>query len=404
MSFWQVQLIRRTAGRGIRAASLLVALCLVLSNLTACTSEPGAESSVSGAQPASDGTLANPSQMTTTDPASAGAGQAASGPVDPRGGAVLCSEASGTVTISQYRSGMPSPVPVATFSPSKVMSGWSVEGACQTPLRWTPNFSLYLAAGRPPGEASMHVAVVDVTRGTYTDVTSSRPEVIPSGTSEDNPTFVSDNPTDKVTFGSHVVLIQQATAAGELKSVYVDLRSPQQSTPGPSITQAMLGQVPGHPEMVLATPGLGRVYNLVSPGGAYVADGGKIRPAGSPANSGWTAKCLDQYMGAVLGWADSSHVVFTDGHKADLVTAEPNPVCSPISPPGTTAETSKHVWLSEDGSTFYYTSLTGVGDYRDYSIPVHNPGAGPQPAEVPASVLASDDPASGVVTYARGNF
>lgn len=117
----------------------------------------------------------SPTPFGTATTAGAGPGSVASAAVDPRGGSVVCEDHGGEAAIYQYTQQGKSMVPVLTFDRSKVLAGWTLEGTvCGSPLKWAPDFSLYLVAGKPPGSDISHVVAVDVKAGTYSDLTAPR--------------------------------------------------------------------------------------------------------------------------------------------------------------------------------------------------------------------------------------
>ena len=384
---------------------ILGALCIVALGIGGCGSakqDPVTTGSTSFTVPTSSAgdSGANPSAPGRSPSTSSDDGGSFTS-VDPTGGTVLCEAAGGVITIFQFKKPSAAPTKLISFSPTQLVPGWKLSYPnCSNPLRWSPDFSMYLVEGVPESGAASHVAVVNIKTGTYTDLTAPRQK---SGFSdpvlhESNPRFISDTPTDKFTFGSNIVLIDQLNSVGTDMWITVDRRSPQvSSTPMERVAGPRGYLYPGHPEATLDSQ---QEFNFrsVSPDGKYLAGGSAISSAADfSKQSVISCSDINPVTASILGWADSTHVIESDGRWADLVMVGTNE-CTPIIP-----QTGKSITiqgLSDDGSTLYFDASAAIGasGSQTYAIPIDKPGA--EPAKVDSNV-----PRTGLHSlYARGNY
>jgi hypothetical protein len=180
--------------------------------------------------------------------------------------------------------------------------------------------------------------------------------------------------------------------------ITVDRRSPQvSSTPMERVAGPRGYLYPGHPEATLDSQ---QEFNFrsVSPDGKYLAGGSAISSAADfSKQSVISCSDINPVTASILGWADSTHVIESDGRWADLVMVGTNE-CTPIIP-----QTGKSITiqgLSDDGSTLYFDASAAIGasGSQTYAIPIDKPGA--EPAKVDSNV-----PRTGLHSlYARGNY
>jgi hypothetical protein len=368
---------------------------------------PATNSTTSSASPAVPGSAAPeaPSAQNTTAAVQAGnpAATAASSlaAIKP-GDTILCSEEGqfnqqtksleATFTISRYVSADTPPETVRKVSVSPLILGWGLPSlGCNNPTSWSPDFTKYLFAGVPPGGAASHIAVIDLAKGTLTDLTAPRQG---SGFSdqvlnETDPSFISDTPTDKVTFGSNVVLFKR-----DNKLFTVDTRAPE-SDAQLSDTN---GTAPGHPEHDLRQ-GVRSDFRRASPDGAFIADPANestIYPAGKT-NQAMTPVCPGMegsfVGGTVLGWADATHAVYWAGSALGLVTVGDTLECESLLP--ATDKLLSDFQLLPDGSAVTFTAGGPNGD-QVYQVATKLPAGEPMPGK--ALRLSYD------ALYAPGNY
>jgi hypothetical protein len=325
-----------------------------------------------------------PSVQNTTAETQTGNLPAASTPlveIQP-GDTILCSEEGqfnqqtrsldATFTISRYVSVDTPPQIVRKVSISPLILGWDLPSlGCNNPTSWSPDFTKYLFAGIPPGGSASHIAVVDLTKGTLTDLTQLRQG---SGFSDEvlyetDPAFVSDTPTDKATFGSNVVVFVR-----DNKLFTVDIRSPESD----SQLRDTNGTAPGHPEHDLRL-GARSDFRRASPDGAFIADpaiGSTIYPAGK-VDQEQTPTCPGMegsFGGTVLGWADANHAVYSAGSGLGLVTVADTLECVSLIPP--TDKLLSDFQLLPDGSAVTFTAGGPNGD-EVYEVSTKLPGREP---------------------------
>lgn len=310
--------------------------------------------------------------------------------VDPHGGAVVCEAQNGQAVIYQYKQQGQPKVKVLTLDRAKILPGWTLQGpVCDSPVKWTPDFGHYLVAGSPPGSQVSHVVDVDVAAGTFTDLTAPRQK---SGFSdpvlyENDPVFMSDEPSSTPHFGSNMVVINQSIE-GHAGFITIDRRNPTEATPMPEDTTSPFPNVPaGHLELYLKDDVHMGDYGSFSPDGVYLAEDYGLRPSADPGKS-IRVECPDWTTGAhvfFLGWTDATHVIYSDNRRPALVTASDHPTCQPLIP--ATDKFISSVGLSEDGAKLYFKASNANGGDTEYSMPANSPGASPVPDPFPNTPL-----------------
>jgi hypothetical protein len=375
-----------------RCSRFIASAALLILPLAACSpgsSTPPSPSS-SEAISASPSTPTPPSTSTVTPGVSgSGTSQPESQLVDPNGGTVVCEKASDdTLTISQYPRTGGSLTLVLSIRPWDIMVGWKPPipldstGECANPLLWSPDFRWHLEVGTPPGTAGAgplyHVVLIDTVSKTFTDLTALRQG---SGfsdpvLSERNPMFISDAPSERISFGSNVIVM--SSNAFPSGNASVDRRTPTIASDVATATGGTRTLIAGHPETALA--GIGTSYVKASPGGKYLAEDRRVSPA-PDFKQQIALECLDpnDFFPTTLGWIDPTHVIVTSGSSQAMivdVVSTPKPTCQPIIPP-----TDKNIYgmaLSEDGTTLTFDADNASGGRTTYAVPVSSPLSAPK--------------------------
>lgn len=144
----------------------------------------------------------------------------------------------------------------------------------------------------------------------------------------------------------------------------------------------------GHLEAYLRSDVHTGDYGALSPDGAYVADSYGVQPAASLGTQIRVVCPELMTTGAwvdYLGWTDATHVIYTDGRRASLVTVSDTPTCQPLIP--TTDKDISSIHLSEDGGKLYFRASNATGGTTDYSVPANSPGAQPALDTIPTIPL-----------------
>ena len=249
----------------------------------------------------------------------------------------------------------------------------------------------------PPGAGQEHMIMIDLPTHTLTDLTAARQG---SGFSakvlcDSHPGFISDGPSDKVSFGSNIVLFEEGNVLSTL-----DVRSPSSSTP-------VAGDPwEGHPEYWLWNRITGQ-NNSVSPDGTYIFNESGVGlaaehdPVQIPECTGGNAA---DFTGSFLGWTDSTHAVFENSkfpHFLGLVTVDgTNLGCESLIPP--TERNIRVVRLTPD-SQRVILAADGPNGEEVYSVDTALPAS--EPTVEPASHKFSDIQSTGQpVLFFPGNY
>jgi hypothetical protein len=297
---------------------------------------------------------------------------------------------SGTITISRWVSPKAPPETIYSLSLDRSFPGWTGGGAsCQGAATWSADFSKLLVSGTPPNASSSHIAVVDLRTGTVRDLTAPRQRTGFSAPvlNETDPQFLSDTPSDRVTFGSNVVAFLGSGALSEL-----DLRSPEVLKPLKTTVVAGQKVLPGHPEYLMNDIPITVDYNKASPDGSFLVDQGSSVASIAPAAHidkvrNVTCSNVDPYMdSSIIGWADSMHAILV-GHSVakgdsavDLVTVGLAFRCKSLIP-ATDKEISE-IRLSPDRSLIFFTA-DGPDGPHVYSVPTTGKPREPTPDSYP---------------------
>jgi hypothetical protein len=282
-----------------------------------------------------------------------------------------------------------------------IMAGWTGGAAdCTQPLSWSADFSKFLLSATPPNQTGNHIVMIDARTGHLTDLTALRQK---SGFSaavlnETNPIFLSDHPTQNVTFGSRLIRFTDTNGSFEL----VNLNTPTIATTQPTVTFDYHDAIAGHPEQQLS--GSSAPGNIVSPDGILVVPlDGQVVSIAKPATPSAETLVNCPNMPAVslnpptlLGWVSTSQIVITNAQQADLVSvAGGTPgACTPLIP--ATAKQISQIELSPDRSHIVFDATDTTGP-RTYSVDVSGKPQDPQPAQ--HAVLSADSS-----VYRPGNY
>lgn len=310
---------------------------------------------------------------------------------------------SGTITISRWVSADVPPEDIYSLSLDRSFPGWTGEGAsCGPPTTWSADFSKKLVSGSPPNASSSHIAVVDLATGTVRDLTEARQQTGFGAAvlNETDPIFLSDTPSDKVTFGSNVVAFM---GHGDGLSS-LTLQSPTSLKPVTSATTIGQHVLPGHPEYQ-SNVGDGP-YNRASPDGAFFVPFESslgIAPS-AHIDQPMTVKCANLEPGVddqVLGWTDSTHLVIAGRSSAsptsgvvDLVTVGLRLTCESLIP--TTDKQISGIEMLPDRSAVFFTA-EGPKGAEDYSVPTTGAATQPTPGSYPQMSAET-------VLYYPGNY
>jgi len=312
----------------------------------------------------------------------------------------LASAVQGNIAISRYVSNGDTEEGVRSVSLGKIMPGWTGGSPrCGKPNSWSPDFTQYVFTAVPPGGKASHIVLLNLASETITDLTSPRQGTSFSSAvlSDSNPGFISDAPSDRVTFGSNFIVFSENGS----DRYSLDVRSPNIASPV-AITN---GIVAGHPESWFLSLSEDSSYGAASPDGMYITMGSKLAPATDPDAGQQVPDCPEtegEYVGAFIGWADAGNAVLVTGgiQQVELVTPSGGRLgCESLLP--RTDKALSDFALSPDRSKIIFTASGPTGD-EIYAVKPTIPAPDPTPSTYPRNLWASG--VGGTTVFYPGNY